>query len=116
MIETPAALSVPLRTDKDGVIRIGNTRVTLTTLIAARKQGYTAEQLHSSFPTVPLADIYAVIAYYLVHTEAVDEYVRQEAEEGEQLRAELETQHPEMFTMQKKMRALLEDKRKDDPS
>jgi uncharacterized protein (DUF433 family) len=111
MIETPVALSVPLRTDKEGVIRIGATRVTLTTLIAARKQGYTPEQLHSSFPTVPLADIYAVIAYYMAHTEAVDEYVRQEAEEGERIRREWEAEHPPTLTREI-LQARLEAKRK----
>ena len=34
---------IPIETDKDGVIRVGNTRVTLETLVSAFNSGLTAE-------------------------------------------------------------------------
>ena len=38
---------VPLKTDVDGVVRVGNTRVTLDTVIAAFKEGVIAEEIVS---------------------------------------------------------------------
>ena len=57
----PISLSV----DTDGVIRIANTRVTLDTIVAAFLEGATAEEIAQQYPTVELADIYAIIGYYL---------------------------------------------------
>lgn len=71
------AETVPLRTDAEGVVRVGATRVTLETLIAAFKEGATAEDIVSQFPTLQLADVYAVIAYYLRRPEEVEGYVQQ---------------------------------------
>src|SRR5690349_1958301 len=90
MISTPTVIDVPLRTDSDGVIRIGKTRVTLVTLISFYKQGQSAEDLHRAFPTVPLADIYAVIAYYLSHQAEVDVYIQQELAAGDEMRRQIE--------------------------
>jgi len=69
--------TVPLGIDADGVVRVGTTRVTLGTLIAAFKEGATAEDIVSQFPTLQLADVYAVIAYYLRRPEEVEGYIQQ---------------------------------------
>jgi len=69
--------TVPLRMDADGVVRVGATRVTLDTLIAAFKDGGTAEEIVSQYPTLQLADVYSVIAYYLRRSDEVEEYLRQ---------------------------------------
>ena len=54
---------VPIEAGADGVIRVSKTRVTLDTLMAAFKDGATPEEIAQQYPAVPLADIYAVIAY-----------------------------------------------------
>ncbi|MDQ7035509.1 MAG: DUF433 domain-containing protein [Anaerolineae bacterium] len=90
MLIPPIAMNVPLHTDDNGVIRVSNTRVTLYTLISFFKQGDTPEALHDGFPTVPLADIYAIIAYYLAHRTAVDAYLQQIDVAAERTRQEWE--------------------------
>lgn len=104
---TPATITVPIRTDEHGSIRVGGTRVLLEVIIARYQQGGTPEQIHESFPTVKLADIYAVITYYLENRELVDEYIRQQDEAGAALLREMEANHPEMFVLQDKFRKLL---------
>ena len=94
MIALPAALDVPLKEDQDGNIRVSGTRVTLDTIIGFYRQGETPEDLHEGFPTVPLADIYAVIAYYLANQDEVDAYLKQRDEEAERVRQEWETRNP----------------------
>ena len=90
MIELPAAVDVPLRTDEDGAIRVGGTRVLLEVVIGAYQRKDTPEQIVEAFPTLTLADVYAVIAYYLGHREIVDEYVQHVEREGEAIRSKLE--------------------------
>jgi uncharacterized protein (DUF433 family) len=70
---------VPLTRTDDGTIRIANTRVSLDVVINKYRQGATAEQLAYKFPALRLADIHAVIAWYLTHREMVEEYLREQA-------------------------------------
>lgn len=65
----------PLHLDPDGVVRVGDTRVTLDSLVAAFTKGFTAEEIAQQFPSVALVDVYAVITYYLRHREDVERYL-----------------------------------------
>jgi len=56
---------VPIHTDAHGVVRVAGTRVTLETIVDAFAAGATAEEIAQQYPTVPLADVYSVIAYCL---------------------------------------------------
>ena len=85
---------VPLRADEHGVMRIGQTRVRLDTVITAWRQGESPEQIVENFDVLDLADVYAVISYYLRHRTEVEAYVERNRQEGEQLRAEHERQFP----------------------
>ena len=72
----------PLRIDLGDQIRVGNTRVTLQTVIGAFQDGLSAEGIVAKYPSLSLADAYATIAYYLRHRGEVDEYL-QEVQDGE---------------------------------
>jgi len=80
----------PLAVDEAGHIRVSGTRVTLESLLWLYKQGYAPEAVAEAFPSVPLADVYSAIAYYLRHTKSVDEYLHAREAEAEQLRQEME--------------------------
>lgn len=94
MIALPETVTLPLKMDERGAIRVSGTRVTLDTLIGFYRQGETPEDLHEGFPTVPLADIYAVIAYYLAHQAEIDAYLKRRDEEAERIRQEWEARNP----------------------
>jgi uncharacterized protein (DUF433 family) len=81
---------VPLTTDRDGVVRVGSTRVPLDTVVAAFHTGATAEEIAEQYPTLDLVDIYAVIAYYLRHRGEVEEYLRVRERDAVEVRAENE--------------------------
>ena len=103
---------IPLRADAHGAIRVSDTRVTLDTLIARYHQGDSPEAIHEGFPTVPLTDIYAVIAYYLAHRDEVDAYLRERDEEAERIRQEVEANYtPEQLARTENFKALLAHKR-----
>jgi uncharacterized protein (DUF433 family) len=83
-----------LRTDAGGVVRVGDTRVSLDSVIGAFRQGCSAEEIVIKFPTLELRDVYAVIAYYCWHPEAVDAYLQRRQQEAAELRREVEERFP----------------------
>lgn len=84
------AQTIPLREDKDGTIRVGDTRVTLDVVITAFQQGHTAETIVDKFLALNLADVYVVLAYYLNHQKEVDRYMASRQEQAERLQEEIE--------------------------
>lgn len=89
-----AAEPVPLNTDAEGVIRVGGTRVTLDTVVAAYRKGDTPEQIAQDYPSLQVADIYAVIAYYLRHQDEVTAYLEQRERQAEAVRRKFQTLFP----------------------
>lgn len=83
----------PLQIDRDEVIRVGGTRVTLDTVVTAFLEGASAEEIAQQYPSVDLADIYGTIAYYLNHRADVEAYLRQRRERAEVVRRENESRH-----------------------
>lgn len=78
--------TIPLEAGADGVIRVSNTRVTLDTIVHAFHDGATAEEIAQQYPSVPLADIYSVIGYYLRRTAEVEAYLERRREQADRVR------------------------------
>jgi uncharacterized protein (DUF433 family) len=81
---------IPLAVDAHGVLRVGNTRVTLDTVIAAFADGATAEEIVQQYPSLLLADVYSVIGYYLRHVPEIDTYLQQRHAQREAIRQQNE--------------------------
>ena len=81
---------VPIHTDADGVVRVAGTRVTLDTLVAAFDTRATAEEIAQQYPSVALADVYAVITYYLRHQSEVCAYLQKRHQQAAAVRQENE--------------------------
>ena len=81
---------VPLKLDSDAVIRIGGTRITLDTVVAAFNEGATAEEIAGNYPSLNLADVYAVISYYLRKRADVDAYLSTRRQQAKQTRQQNE--------------------------
>ncbi len=82
--------TVPLTMTEDGTIRITGSRVSLDSVVYHFQLGATAEQIAHKFPSLKLADIYAVITYYLNHRESVEAYLRQQEAESDRVQQRIE--------------------------
>ena len=94
-----AELNAPLPeflTRLDGEVRLTGHRINLFSVVRLYQEGFSAEALSARFPTVSLAKIHKIIAFYLENQAAVDEYVSHYREEL----AELERQNPTLVTTQ----------------
>ena len=73
---------VPLVQGTDGVMRVRGTRITLDTVLAACRDGATAEEIVQQYPSISLADVYQVIGYSLRHSSELEAYFAQRRETG----------------------------------
>ena len=89
-----AAEPIPLQMDADGVFRVGGTRVTLDTVIAAFHEGASPETIAEQYPALQLDAVYAVLTYYLRHRAEVDVYLAERTRQAAEVRAEMEARWP----------------------
>lgn len=68
-------------------IRLTGSRIGLLHVVRYFNQGASPEMIVARFPTLRLAHVYKVIAFYLDNRAAVDEYIRRSDEEMERQRA-----------------------------
>ena len=72
---------------RGGAVRVGNSRISLDLVVSHYENGMTPEDMGRAYDTLVLADVHAVIAYYLRHREEVRAYLKRREEEAEALRA-----------------------------
>lgn len=70
------------------VYRVGDTRVSLDSIVHSWLQGDSAETIAENFPALTLEQVYGAVAFYLANQAEVDEYLRQGRAEYEQARIE----------------------------
>jgi len=73
-------------------IRVIGSRITLDTLVGVYQRGDTVEELTEAFPSLSLAQIKAVIGWYLTHRREADEYLEEGEAEAEATWKRIESQ------------------------
>jgi len=94
-VESEKFLRIPIYPDRNGVLRVGNTRVSLLSVLAAFDRGDTPEQIVHSFPALALSQVYAVVTYYLMHREELDTWMEDERKSEERIQEETEKRFPQ---------------------
>src|SRR5882672_5506419 len=84
----------PLRVHQGGAVRVGNSRISLDLVLSQYENGMTPEDMVRAYDTLEVADVHAVIAYYLRHRDEVRAYLKRREDEAAALRAKIETEHP----------------------
>jgi uncharacterized protein (DUF433 family) len=84
----------PLRVDEGGAVRVGKSRISLDLVVEQYENGMAPEDMVRAYDTLVLAEVYAVIAYYLRHKNGVRAYLKQREGEAEALRARIEAERP----------------------
>ena len=91
-----------VKVDEHGVLRVGNTRVMLDSVVAAFELGHSPETIQQQFPDLSLEDVYGASTYYLAHHDEVQAYLQRQETLWKALQAEAETQSSPVV---KRMRA-----------
>jgi uncharacterized protein (DUF433 family) len=98
-------LVVPLFDDGQGGLRVTGTRVLLERIVHAFEDGATPEGVVQSYDTLQLADVYAVLTWYLRHKAQVQDYLRKRAEEAEAIRRTIEAKQPDRAELRARLMA-----------
>lgn len=98
MATTVDTLPKPVRLDEGGALKVGDTRVSLDSVVYAYNRGDDATEIQYQFDTLSLAQIHAAIAYYLHNKETVDAYLRQNEIDYEKRRAQNRIDFPHGLT------------------
>jgi uncharacterized protein (DUF433 family) len=69
----------------DGVYRVGETRVSLDSLVYAFREGLSAESMVESYPALTLEQVHGALAYYLGNRREIDAYLAQGERLGDSL-------------------------------
>lgn len=85
-----ATIYAPFKNDREGVVRVGGTRVTLDTIISAFKNGSTCEEIVFQLPVLKLADVYSVISYYLNNQDKVEAYLEERERIAEKIKKNIQ--------------------------
>src|SRR5438105_12397424 len=96
---------VPLFDDGQSGLRVTGTRVLLERIVHAFEIGATPEGIVQSYDTLQLADVYAVLAWYLRHRAEVQEYLRKRAEDAEAIRRTIEAKQPDRAELRARLMA-----------
>jgi uncharacterized protein (DUF433 family) len=93
-----------LTRDQYGYIHLTGHRIGLRHVVELYREGYPPEMLQDHYPTLPLALIHKVIAFYLENQSEVDAYVKASQEAVEQRAAAPQT-GPDAAELHRRMEA-----------
>lgn len=93
----------PLRSDGSGGLRVGPSRVLLELVIRAFQDGATPEAIVQRYPTTTLADIYAVVAYFLRHQEEIEAYLDDREAKAVDVRREIEGRQGDLGSLRRRL-------------
>ena len=86
-------------------MRIGESHVLLELVIRAFQDGATAEAIVQRYPTTTLAEIYAVIAYYLRHPQIIERYLTEREQQAQIVRNQIEARQGSLFEIRSRLLA-----------
>ena len=92
MMTLETTQTVPLEMWEDGTIRVGGTRLLIDMIVDYHNRGECPEDIYEAFPSkyYTVADVYAVIAYYLSHQRAIDKHLLDKAKKAEKVWEKIE--------------------------
>lgn len=83
---------------EDGVFKVGDTRVSLDTVVYHFNNGADATEIQHNYDSLSLAQVHSAIAYYLHNKARIDEYLTAREHDRERSWQEYEAQHPPKIT------------------
>jgi uncharacterized protein (DUF433 family) len=77
----------------------------LELVIRAFQDGATPEAIVQRYPTTALADVYAVVAYYLRHREDIEAYLAEREKRAGEVRQQVESRQGDLGDLRRRLLA-----------
>jgi hypothetical protein len=72
-------------------------------VVRAFQDGATPEAIAQRYPTATLADLYAVIAYYLRHRQELEAYLAEREQRAQEVRQRIESQQGDLADLRRRI-------------
>ena len=79
-----------IQQDEFGVLRVGQTRISLDSVVYSFQQGHSPEAIRQQYPGLNLEEVYGAIAYYLADRDEVHRYLEGQERVWEEERCKAE--------------------------
>jgi uncharacterized protein (DUF433 family) len=89
-------LDVPLVHDEHGRIQVRGHRIFLEYIAWCVRNGDTVEWIHEGYPSIPLSELHAILAYIHANRSEVDAYLDRRRLEDEEFRTYWEAKFDEL--------------------
>ena len=83
----------PVRLAEGGVLKVGDTRVSLDTVVYHFNNGMNAAEIQDAYDSISLAQVHAAIAYYLHNKTEVDQYLATREKTRTKIRKEIKAKY-----------------------
>ena len=84
----------PAKRDKYGVLRVGNSRVSLDGVVRMFNAGADVSEIQYAFDTLTLAEVHGAISFYLHNKALVDAYLVEQEKQEDGVRERIERMFP----------------------
>jgi uncharacterized protein (DUF433 family) len=82
---------------RNGGYYVGETRVSLDSVVYAFLRGESTEDIAASFPALSLEQVFGAVAFYLANRDVIDRYLEQERAKFARLREEARERYPQLY-------------------
>ena len=82
---------------RDGGWYVGDTGVSIYSVIALWQQGFSPEEIQASFSPLSLRDVYGAIIFYMEHREELDTFFQEQDTLFQRKKAESEAEKPALY-------------------
>ena len=89
--------------------RIGESRVSLDSVVYCWQQGDSPETIADNFPALTLEEVYGAIAFYLANQQMIDEYLHRSEMRAEEIKHEWRSNNSALY---RRLLALKEERKK----
>ena len=97
MAATIGTIPNPVRSVQ-GVLKVGDTRVSLDTVVSEFNKGSDAAEIQRTFDSMSLAQVHSAIAYYLHNKPEVDRYLSKRKVDRAKMKREIQSAFPTKVT------------------
>ena len=88
----------------ESVYRVGDTRVSLDSLVYLFREGMSVESMVESYPALTLEEVHAALAYYLANQEEIDAYIAEGERTAESQHAQSRDTNAELIARLRRAR------------
>jgi uncharacterized protein (DUF433 family) len=97
ILEAEPSMAKEYVEQRNGGYYVGETRISLDSVVYAFLRGESTEDIAESFPALSLEQVFGAVTFYLANRDLIDRYLQKERAEFARMREEARRRHPQLY-------------------